>query len=110
MVKIAFIGAGSKGFAKTVITDILSFPALRKDMVMSLMDINEPRLKYNLKMLQTYRENNLKELEGVTFEMTTDQKKAITDAKYVVSAFMVGGWQSYKVDLDIPFKYGVTQN
>ncbi len=110
MTKIAFIGAGSKGFAKTVITDILSFSALRKDMTMSLMDINEPRLKYNLKMLQAYRENNLKELEGVTFEMTTDQRKAITDAKYVVSAFMVGGWQSYKVDLDIPFKYGVTQN
>ncbi len=110
MTKIAFIGAGSKGFAKTVITDILSFPALRKDIVMSLMDINEPRLKYNLKMLQAYRESNLKELEDVTFEMTTDQKKAITDAKYVVSAFMVGGWPSYKVDLDIPFKYGVTQN
>ncbi|HMF30135.1 MAG TPA: alpha-glucosidase/alpha-galactosidase, partial [Candidatus Lokiarchaeia archaeon] len=110
MVKIAFIGAGSKGFARTVITDILTFPAMRKDTQMALMDINESRLDYNLKMLNTYKENNPKELENVTFEATTDQKAAITDAKYVVSAFMVGGWHSYKIDLDIPFKYGVTQN
>lgn len=110
MVKIAFIGAGSRGFSRTLITDILSFPALRTNTIIALMDINETRLNYNLKMLNLYKENNPKELENVTFEATTDQKKAITDATYIVSAFMVGGWPAFKADLDIPFKYGVTQN
>ena len=36
MVKISFIGAGSKGFAEKIITDLLSFPALRKNTIISL--------------------------------------------------------------------------
>jgi alpha-galactosidase len=107
---MAFIGAGSKGFARTVVTDILSFPALRKNTLISLMDVNESRLKYQLKLLQQYKEENPEELKGVQFEATTDQRKAITDAKYIISAFMVGGWEAYKVDVDIPYKYNVSQN
>lgn len=108
--KMAFIGAGSKGFARTVITDILSFPALRNGVHFCLMDVNENRLKYQLKLLQQYKDDNPKELEQVSFEITTDQRKAITDAKYIISAFMVGGWPAYKLDVDIPYKYGVSQN
>jgi alpha-galactosidase len=110
MVKLAFVGAGSKGFAHNVITDILSFPALRKNTIVSLMDINMPRLEYNYKLLQSYKEDHPEELKNVEFEMTTDQRESITGAKYVVAAFMVGGWKAYKNDVDIPFKYGVTQN
>jgi alpha-galactosidase len=107
--KMAFVGAGSKGFAKTVITDFLAYPALRKDTTIALNDINETRLKYVLKWLNTYKADH-KELENVNFESSTDQRKCLTDAKYVVSAFMVGGWEAYKLDVDIPYKYNVSQN
>lgn len=110
MVKIAFIGAGSKGFGQKVITDFLAYPALRKDTIIALNDINESRLKFVHKWLETYKEDHPEELANVQFESSTDQRECITDAKYVISAFMVGGWEAYKTDVDIPFKYGVTQN
>jgi alpha-galactosidase len=49
-------------------------------------------------------------MQNINFETTLDQREALIDAKYVISTFMVGGYESYKIDLDIPFKYGVTQN
>ena len=110
MLKIAYIGAGSKGFAKKVVTDFLAYPSLRKNTLISLMDVNESRLNFVKKWLETYKEDNIKELENVNFEITTNQREAITDAKYIISSFMVGGWESYKIDIDIPYKYGVSQN
>jgi alpha-galactosidase len=110
MVKIAFIGAGSKGFALGLISDILSFPALRKNVTFSLMDINKPRLDYALKSLQQYKEDFKDKFENIEFDATTDQRESIKGAKYVIAAFMVGGWEAYKQDVDIPFKYKVTQN
>mgnify|MGYP006308988141 CR=1 FL=1 len=44
MLKIAFIGAGSFVFGETVLNDLLTFPALIKDTVIYLEDINEDYL------------------------------------------------------------------
>ena len=44
MPKIAIIGAGSMVFCKNLISDILSFPAL-KDSTFALMDIDAERLR-----------------------------------------------------------------
>ena len=41
--KIAFIGAGSFGFTRSLVRDLLSFPAFN-DATISLMDINAERL------------------------------------------------------------------
>jgi alpha-galactosidase len=49
-------------------------------------------------------------LEGVTFEKTANQKDSIKDAKYIINSIQVGGLEAYKLDVDIPFKYGVSQN
>lgn len=43
MTKIAFIGAGSFGFTRNLVRDILSFPALA-DATIALMDIDSDRL------------------------------------------------------------------
>ena len=45
MAKIAFIGAGSLGFTRGLVRDILTFPLL-KDATISLVDINEERLDF----------------------------------------------------------------
>ena len=45
MKKIAFIGAGSFGFTRNLVRDILSFPAFR-DAEIALMDIDPLRLDY----------------------------------------------------------------
>ena len=43
--KIAFIGAGSLGFTRNLVRDILTFPRLA-DAEIALMDINEERLDF----------------------------------------------------------------
>jgi len=109
MLKIAFMGAGSFVFGETVLTDILKFPALVKDTLIYLEDIDEHYLDLMYQYMQKIKESNPDELEGVTFEKTTNQRKAIEDAKYIINAIHVGGYEAYKMDMDIPLKYGVTQ-
>ncbi|MFX1517665.1 MAG: alpha-glucosidase/alpha-galactosidase [Promethearchaeota archaeon] len=109
MTKIAFIGAGSLVFGETLLTDILTFPSLRDDIVLCLEDIDPKRLDLMNQYMQKYQEDNLGVLEGVTIEKTTNQIKAIKDAKYIINAVLIGGLDAVKPDLEIPLKYGVTQ-
>ncbi len=110
MLKIAFIGAGSFVFGRNLLTDILMLPSLIEDTVIYLEDIDERYLdlmyRYMLKLKESYPER----FNGVSFEKTTNQRKAIEDAKYIINAIHVGGYEAYKLDMDIPYKYGVTQN
>jgi len=109
MLKIAFIGAGSFVFGRNLLTDILMLPSLIEDTVIYLEDIDERYLdlmyRYMLKLQESYPER----FNGVSFEKTTDQRKAIEGAKYIINAIHVGGYEAYKLDMDIPYKYGVTQ-
>ena len=106
---MAFIGSGSIVFGESILTDILTFPSLQKDTIICLEDINEHRLNLMYNLMLKHKEMYPELLEGVTFEKTTDLKRAITDAKYVISAIHVGGLEAFKTDIEIPFKYGVSQ-
>jgi len=109
MLKIAFIGAGSFVFGRNLLTDILMLPHLIEDTVIYLEDIDERYLdlmyRYMLKLKESFPER----FNGVSFEKTTNQRKAIEDAKYIINAIHVGGYEAYKLDMDIPYKYGLTQ-
>ena len=48
MTKLTFIGAGSLGFTRGLVRDVLTFPLLR-DAEICLMDINAERLDFALK-------------------------------------------------------------
>lgn len=41
--------------------------------------------------------------------MTTDRRKALKDADYVIVAFQVGGVEAYKHDVEVPRRYGLDQ-
>ena len=45
MAKITFIGAGSLGFTRGLVRDVLTFPLLQ-DATLSLMDIDPERLEF----------------------------------------------------------------
>jgi alpha-galactosidase len=110
VVKVSFIGAGSIVFAKRLIKDIIAYPALRGGgLLISLEDIDEHRLDLMYKYMLKYKEDNAEDLENVEFEATLNQRESITDAKYIISAIQVGGLDAYKLDLDIPLKYGVSE-
>ena len=44
-----------------------------------------------------------------TIEATTDRRRAIADAGYVICMIRQGGLAAFRTDIDIPLKYGVDQ-
>ncbi|TDF97185.1 alpha-glucosidase/alpha-galactosidase [Paenibacillus piri] len=105
MLKIAMIGAGSVGFTRRLMMDILAVPELR-DTEFRLMDINGENLEMvsNLcrKLIQS---NGL----AATIAPTTSQREAVKDADYVFCMARVGGLEAFQHDVEIPLKYGVDQ-
>ncbi len=106
MHKIAFIGAGSFGFTRGLVRDILTFPALA-DSEIALMDIDEERLDFITKEVNRIVEAG-KYPAKVT--STTDRAKALEGADGVLCTILVGGPQVFRHDIEIPMKYGVDIN
>lgn len=105
MKKIAMLGAGSIGFARRLTQDILTIPELR-DTMFSLMDINAR----NLGMVeQLCRRDVAANKFPARIEATTDVRKAISGADYVICMIRQGGLEAFQTDIDIPLKYGVDQ-
>ena len=106
MKKIAFIGAGSFGFTRSLVRDILSFPAFR-DATIALMDINEERLSYIHQAVNRI----IKEGEyPAKVIATTDRVEALKDADGVVITILQGGVHVWRYDVEIPKKYGIDIN
>ena len=105
MAKIAFIGAGSLGFAQRLIIDVLNFPALR-DAHFSLMDIDAKRLDYTRRIGERIiSEQKL----AAKISVTTNQAEAVTDADFVIIAILSHGFEPIQAEYDIPLKHGVDQ-
>ena len=106
MKKIAFIGAGSFGFTRELVKDILTFPAFN-DCELALMDIDEKRLGYIEKAV-----NKIVAKGGYPARViaTTDRRKALEGADGVLITILSGGVQVWRSDIEIPKKYGVDTN
>ena len=103
--KIAFIGAGSLGFTRKLLSDILTVPEF-KDIRISFTDINAKNLEMVAKLCQ--RDINANKLK-IKIESTTNRRQALKDAKYVINVVRIGGLEGFASDVDIPLKYGVDQ-
>ncbi len=104
-IKIAMIGAGSIGFTRQLMRDILAVPALA-DTTFALMDISERNLDMVAQLCQ--RDITANHLPA-KIEATLDRREAIADADYVISTIRYGGLEAFQLDVDIPLKYGVDQ-
>lgn len=105
MAKIAFIGAGSVVFTRNLCSDILLTPALQ-DSTIALMDIDPERLKQARDIVQAIVDQRGLQAR---VEATLDRREAVQDADYVITTFQQGGLDAYKLDIEIPQKYGVEQ-
>jgi alpha-galactosidase len=105
MPKITFIGAGSLVFTRNLCSDILLAPSLQ-DSTISLMDIDPGRLEESRKITQSIVDRRKLPAK---IEATTERKSALRDADYVITTFQQGGLDAYKLDIEIPRKYGVEQ-
>lgn len=106
MTKITFIGAGSLGFTRDLVRDILTFPLL-EDTQFTLMDIDAERLDFAYKAV-------LKLIEAGNYpasvSATLDQVEALKDADVVMTTILTGSTDVWKYDIEIPKKYGVDIN
>ena len=98
MAKIVLIGAGSRNFSKGIITDVLLYPELR-DSTISLMDIDKERLELTADFTrELVKQNGFK----TKVLATTDRRKALEGADYVINCTRIGGLEAFKLDIDIP--------
>ena len=103
--KIAFIGAGSIGFTRGLLTDILSVPELQ-DIEVAFMDINQRNLDMVYQLCQRDVEANGL---NIRIQATMNQREAVTGAKYVIDCARIGLLEAFETDVNIPLKYGVDQ-
>jgi alpha-galactosidase len=105
MAKITIIGAGGYVFPLRLTADILSHPELQGSTFV-FMDIDRERLEKNANIARDLvKHHNL----PATILSTTNRREALKDADYVIVTFQVGGLEAYKLDKDIPLKYGIDQ-
>ncbi len=103
--KIAIIGAGSVGFTKKLVSDLLKVPEFA-GVEFALTDINA----HNLDMIaQNIR--RIVEVNGLPARVTatTDRHRALEGARYVMNVVRIGGLEAFADDIRIPLKYGVDQ-
>lgn len=103
--KIAFIGAGSIGFTRGLLRDILSVSEFH-NIEVAFTDINPKNLDMVTKLCQRdIDENNL----NIKIQSTVNRREAFKNAKYIFSVVRVGGLEAFQYDIDIPLKYGIDQ-
>ncbi|MCE9615915.1 MAG: alpha-galactosidase [Lentisphaerae bacterium] len=103
MAKIAMIGAGSLVFCKTLMSDFLATPALAGSEY-RLMALSHKRLdKMQAFVKRMIKDNHV----DATVTATTNRREALKGADYVVIMIQSGGVDEFRVDYEVPMKYGV---
>jgi alpha-galactosidase len=103
--KVAFIGAGSIGFTRNLLRDLLSVPEFR-EIEVAFTDINRRNLDMVTQLCQRdIAENGL----DIKILATLDRRAAFQGAKYVINCARVGCLEGFETDVNIPLKYGVDQ-
>jgi alpha-galactosidase len=106
MPKIAFIGAGSTVFAQNLMGDILSYPDLAGS-TLALHDIDAERLRTS--EIVAHKVAAALGAQPV-IEATTDRRRALDGADYVIAMFQIAGYKpGTVVDFEVPKKYGLRQ-
>jgi alpha-galactosidase len=103
--KIAIIGAGSIGFTKKLISDLLCVPEFAA-VEFALTDISEHNLDMSYQIIKRLVEVNKL---PTTITATTDRRKALSGARYIMNCVRIGGLEAFADDIRIPLKYGVDQ-
>ncbi|MHB1295043.1 MAG: alpha-galactosidase [Anaerolineae bacterium] len=103
--KVAFIGAGSIGFTRSLVRDLMSVPEFR-DVQIAFTDISAR----NLEMVTALCQRDLQANGFATTIMaTTDRRAALEGAQYVFCVARIGGLEAFQTDIDIPLRYGIDQ-
>jgi alpha-galactosidase len=106
MAKVAFIGAGSLGFTRSLVRDLLTFPLLA-DATIALMDIDEERLNFAQRAVERIIKAGGYPAKVVA---TLDRKEALEGADAVLCTILAGDVSVWRHDIEIPKQFGVDTN
>ena len=106
MPKIAFIGAGSLGFTRGLVRDVLTFPLLQ-DATIALMDVNEQRLSFARRAAEKIIAQGKYPAKVLA---TTSRAEALEGADAVLCTILAGGVHVWRHDIEIPKQFGVDTN
>lgn len=101
--KIVFIGATSMSFGLSMLRDIFSSDELGGS-TLTLVGRNAQTLG---KMTELARLLNVKSGAGLIIEQTTDRRSAFDGADFVVNATAIDRNRLWKLDWEVPRKYGI---
>lgn len=103
--KVTFIGAGSIGFTRGLLRDLLTVPEFG-GIEVAFHDINARNLEMVTELCQRDIEAN-----GlpIRIQATTDRRAALEGARYIFCTIRVGGLEAFSTDVNIPLRYGVDQ-
>lgn len=105
MLKIAVIGAGSIGFTRKLMMDLLAVPEFQ-DTEFRFMDIDADNLRMVTNLCRKMiADNNL----PARVIDTMNQREAIVGANYVMCVARVGRLEAFQHDVEIPLKFNVDQ-
>jgi len=106
MIKVVVIGAGSIGFTRGILRDILCVPEFKDSVEFSFTDISRSNLDMVYRLCKRdIAANNLK----TRLSATTNRRTALQGANYVFSVVRIGGLEGFQTDINIPLKYGIDQ-
>ena len=104
--KIVFIGAGSLGFTRSLVCDLLTFDRMR-NAELCLVDINKERLTCAERMVRKIVDSDN---YPATVTATTDRREVLKKADAVLVTILCGDVNVWQHDIVIPKKYGVDIN
>lgn len=102
--KIVFLGGGSF-FFKDLLIDVMSIPGADVG-EMAIVDVDAQRLEVAAKLGEKIIAQMGKRW---TLTATTDRRKVLPGAHYIINCIEVSGVQCVRHDNDIPARYGVDQ-
>jgi len=103
--KIVFIGGGSFHWGPDIIRDLIVTPELGGSTLV-LHDTNHEAAETNRVIAELLREKVGADLR---IEVTDERRAALDGAGYVIVAIATGGLEAWRLDMEIPDKYGVRQ-
>ena len=106
MPKVVFIGAGSFGFTRNLVRDLLTFDLLRNAEI-ALVDINKQRLDFARRACHKLIDQGG---YGATVTATTDRRQVLSRADAVCVTILRGATSVWQHDILIPKKYGIDTN
>ena len=106
MPKIVFIGAGSFGFTRGLVRDLLTFPLLEGAEI-ALVDINKQRLDFAKRACEKIiAQGNY----PAKVTATTDRREVLKGADAVMVTILCGSTSVWQHDILIPKAYGIDTN